>query len=350
MMELITKRKIFKKSDTRLIPLLAVEYWYRAENKVLPKLTRELVKYSPLFAYNRNRGKGVDVYYELNDWIIENNILAPYFQKNETRFVKLANEYKKECSAIKKTVSGKKLNLKKLFELFASAWAKLSFIVPLGELYYSGVKNNVTYGAVRSRRKTISDFYKANHALTVEIKLKLPKYKDFVNFLTFNEIINFKRISLAELKKRKKGYIFYKNKIYTGVLLEHFVKNKNFTLAAANNESDISGKSLLRGAIAMKGKVKGRVKIIFHQDQMNLVKNGDILVTPMTTTTNDCIMAMGRAAAFVTDEGGMTSHAAIIARELKKPCIVGTKVATKILKNDDFVEVDANSGMIRKIK
>lgn len=59
--------------------------------------------------------------------------------------------------------------------------------------------------------------------------------------------------------------------------------------------------------------------------------------------------AMKKAVAFVTDEGGITSHAAIIAREMKKPCIIGTKIATKVLRDGDLVEVDANKGIVRKI-
>tara|TARA_Y100000310_G_scaffold338021_1_gene426573 strand:- start:1597 stop:1776 length:180 start_codon:yes stop_codon:yes gene_type:complete len=59
---------------------------------------------------------------------------------------------------------------------------------------------------------------------------------------------------------------------------------------------------------------------------------------------------MKKAAAFVTDEGGVTCHAAIVSREMKKPCIIGTKIATKVLKDNDLVEVDANKGIVRKIK
>jgi pyruvate,water dikinase len=59
---------------------------------------------------------------------------------------------------------------------------------------------------------------------------------------------------------------------------------------------------------------------------------------------------MKKAIAFITDEGGITCHAAIIARELKKPCIIGTKIATKVLKDGDLVEVDANKGVVKIIK
>ena len=73
-----------------------------------------------------------------------------------------------------------------------------------------------------------------------------------------------------------------------------------------------------------------------------------VLVTSMTRP--EMVVAMEKAAAIVTDEGGITSHAAIVSRELKIPCIIGTKVATKILKNGDLVEVDAFKGIVRKIK
>lgn len=64
-------------------------------------------------------------------------------------------------------------------------------------------------------------------------------------------------------------------------------------------------------------------------------------------TTPNMISAMKCAAAFITDEGGITCHAAIISRELKKPCIIGTKIATKILKDGDIVEIDADNGVIK---
>ena len=75
------------------------------------------------------------------------------------------------------------------------------------------------------------------------------------------------------------------------------------------------------------------------------VKKGEILVTTMTSP--DFVPAMKLAAAIVTDRGGITSHAAIVSRELGIACIVGTERATKILKDGDLVEVDANEGTIR---
>lgn len=75
--------------------------------------------------------------------------------------------------------------------------------------------------------------------------------------------------------------------------------------------------------------------------------NGDVLVTTMTHP--EFLLLMKKASAIVTDEGGITCHAAIVARELGKPCIIGTKFATQVLKDGDMVEVDADSGVVRVI-
>jgi len=78
------------------------------------------------------------------------------------------------------------------------------------------------------------------------------------------------------------------------------------------------------------------------------MKKGNILVA--SSTTPDLLALVHKASAIVTDEGGMLSHAAIISRELKIPCIIGTSRATQFIKNGEKIEVDANAGIIKKIK
>lgn len=79
--------------------------------------------------------------------------------------------------------------------------------------------------------------------------------------------------------------------------------------------------------------------------ELYFARHGGVLVTKLTTP--DFLPAMERAAAMVTDLGGITSHAAIVARELHKPCIVGTKNATAVLRDGNTVEVDAEKGIVR---
>jgi len=106
--------------------------------------------------------------------------------------------------------------------------------------------------------------------------------------------------------------------------------------------------TVMKGTIAFKGYVKGITKIIKSIDEFDKIKKGDVLVS--FETTPDYVIAMGKAAAFVTEQGGITSHAAIISREMRKPCIVGVSNITKALKDGDLVEVDANKGIVKKIK
>ena len=103
-----------------------------------------------------------------------------------------------------------------------------------------------------------------------------------------------------------------------------------------------------KGQIASKGLVKGKVILIFNRKDCSKIEKGDILVTSMTTP--EMVPAMEKASAFVTDEGGITCHAAIISREMKKPCIIGTKISTQILNTGDIVEVNANKGVVKKLK
>ncbi len=106
-------------------------------------------------------------------------------------------------------------------------------------------------------------------------------------------------------------------------------------------------KSKLSGKSAFPGIARGRVRIVIDPTKARDFRRGDVLVTGMTRPT--FLPLMEKACAFVTDAGGILSHAAIVAREMRKPCIVGTERATKVLKDGDRVEVDATKGTVRKI-
>lgn len=101
----------------------------------------------------------------------------------------------------------------------------------------------------------------------------------------------------------------------------------------------------IKGFPAYAGKVRGRVCVLSSAKQNNKIKPGEILV--VSNTTPDFMPAIRRAKAMVTNEGGITCHATIISRELNIPCIVGTKIATKVLRDGDMVEVDADHGVVK---
>ncbi len=104
------------------------------------------------------------------------------------------------------------------------------------------------------------------------------------------------------------------------------------------------GVVLLEGQGASPGVASGRVVIVRDVKDTSAVKEGDILVTKMTNP--DMVPAMRRVSAIVTDEGGMTCHAAIVSRELGTPAVVGTKKATKVLQDGQVITVDGEKGTI----
>lgn len=153
---------------------------------------------------------------------------------------------------------------------------------------------------------------------------------------------------ISKIKERKENYatllVDGKFKILSGKDLEDFI------LQERKPEVELEKPIIeLEGATACYGKHKGTVKIVLTSEDIHKVKEGDVLVSTMTNPYY--VSAMIRAKAIVCDEGGILSHAAIVSRELGIPCVIGTKIATKVFKDDDLVNVDASEkkGIVRII-
>lgn len=151
-----------------------------------------------------------------------------------------------------------------------------------------------------------------------------------------------------ELKKRWQYSLHYvkigKSKVFIGKKAKNFVAKMNL----AREEKIETYVSEIKGSCAQPGKAKGKAKIINYPHEMDKMKDGDILVSHMTNP--EIVAAMKKASAIITDLGGITCHAAIVSRELKIPCVIGTKIATKALKDGDEVFVDATQGEVKRIK
>lgn len=112
--------------------------------------------------------------------------------------------------------------------------------------------------------------------------------------------------------------------------------------------SELKGEIVLSGLAASPGIASGEVKIVRELKDLQKIKGGDILVTEMTNP--DMVVTMQKSAGIITDEGGLTAHAAIVSREMGIPCIVGTRDATAKLKDGEIITLDAYSGKIYKGK
>ena len=179
--------------------------------------------------------------------------------------------------------------------------------------------------------------------IDVEDLLMSYRFDDIIKFLE-----NGKAVSKNSIIERRKVYAFHlesgKLKFFEGESAINLFKS-------IINEAHMKKSMQISGIAASGGIAKGKVRVVRVEDLKQLMDDmkkfriGEIMVTTMTQPTMAALA--GKAAAIITDEGGITSHASILAREFKIPCIVGTKNATDKLKDGDLVEVDANMGIVR---
>ncbi|MEM5878380.1 MAG: phosphoenolpyruvate synthase [Candidatus Aenigmatarchaeota archaeon] len=174
-------------------------------------------------------------------------------------------------------------------------------------------------------------------------KIKVPTKMQNKRVLSNDEIKQLYRLALKLERHYKKPqdfeWVIERGKAY-------LVQTRPITVIYEKHgeTKTISEKPLLQGLAASPGIAHGVVKIIKSPKELNKIKQGDILVTKMTNP--DYVPGMKRAAGIITDEGGSTSHAAIVSRELGVVCVVGTKDATKKLRDGNFVTIDGYNGLV----
>lgn len=201
--------------------------------------------------------------------------------------------------------------------------------------YYKWAREYEFMGALYNIRSVQDELGKRYGLSTTESKyILIDDFEKGLDGLTIKNIAK-ERIKLSVLVAKRDGSI----KIYTGKEASDFYSKMEFI----QGEREFKGNEI-KGTPARAGKVTGIVRIVNFVRHIEKMEEGDILVS--AATNPNLLSAMKKASAFITDEGGITCHAAIVARELKKPCITGTKIATKALHDGDMVEVDANLGVV----
>lgn len=162
-------------------------------------------------------------------------------------------------------------------------------------------------------------------------------------YLTFDEIramLLGKKINKKKIEKRKE-YFLLSSDGFSRESIDEFIARKGWSL----KKYDAAEVREIKGSIACAGSARGKVKVVLSSADFEKVQAGDVIVSSMTTP--DYLPVLKKAVAIITDEGGITCHAAIVSREMKKPCIIGTKIATKVLHDGDVIEVDANKGTVK---
>lgn len=150
----------------------------------------------------------------------------------------------------------------------------------------------------------------------------------------------------SEIAKRSRSFLFAGGEVKQ-IPLTTYLKLKGWELV---EHEVVESVDFVRGTVAYKftKHIQGMVKVVENKQELDKIVKGDIIVAPMTTPEYAPIF--NKVSAIVTDEGGITCHAAIVARELKIPCIIGTKIATQVLHDGDLVEVDADNGVVRVLE
>ena len=202
------------------------------------------------------------------------------------------------------------------------------------------------FSTLQNERKM--DNFKAEHFLEEFVKTFSQKSKidkNSLKCLVLNELSEiFTKDFHQTFKSRQKSFVFH---CTDKEIIPYEGQN---ALLLANRFINLPHlkQNIIQGQVASLGKIhhfRGTAKIVLTVDQIHKLKSGDILITTMTSP--DFIIGMKKAGAIITDIGGMLSHAAIVARELKKPCIVGTEIATKVIHDGDVVELHNGKGTIR---
>lgn len=300
----------------------------------------------PLFVYTG--GPLADIYYpegELKKIFGQFGKMAAdvdYFRGVVLKFFKVIDEIK---PYFEKQRSARNLEeLRYVYELYmdfgygeAAIW-----VAPLVENLSKELKTE----ALSAREQTQNLTSLRDELFDYNLSKLFPELGELAHFVLPKSIFGGKTVSefLREAVEYQKGFIFFDGNIYTGQQ-DKILRKLNIELEDGTPTEKVNS---INGQSASQGIVRGRVKIILTNKDIHKISRGDILVSPMTRP--DFIPAMRKAAAFITDEGGITCHAAIVSREMKKPCIIGTKIATKVLKDGDLVEVNANNGIVKLLK
>lgn len=193
---------------------------------------------------------------------------------------------------------------------------------------------------VQKRIEAVLELIYLSRTLYNKISNKVGLVVEDMKYLTPDEIS--KLITADNIKE-------YKNLIYErkSRMIIKFLDGKVKLLNDFRFE-DTTTNSNLKGQVAYPGIVEGIVKIVNNPSENGKVESGNILVS--SRTSPELVPAMNKAGAIISELGGLLCHAAIVSREMKKPCIVGVKNATQLLKDGDYILVNADSGFVKIIK
>lgn len=223
-------------------------------------------------------------------------------------------------------------------------------IYGLGELIVQGSVTPDSYEVDKKSFKIINKTIGYQSKMMVQSRssqnnkiVKLSQKKGSKQKLTDRQVI-----AIAKLGHKVHQHYFFPQDIEWGIEKNklYLVQTRPVTTLKekATGVVEIKAKPIMTGSAASPGIASGKIRLLKSAKQIHQLKKGEILLTSMTTP--DYVPAMRRSVGIITDQGGQTSHAAIVSRELGVPCIVGTKTASKTFKTGQEITLDGSSGKI----
>jgi len=305
----------------------------------LKKEAKEIIESLPLL--NKQLDKEIDAHYRKYLWLSYMYIGPPwdkdYFVLLIKDLVKNEQEIQGLLNKMTERINEVKIKQNKLIKELLIDEKHLKIFKMLRDfIYLKGLRKDALYCSFYSYEPFLKEVGKRLGLSMNQLRCIWPS--------EFSKAILKKDFDPKELNERFKFSVYIcineKSRTLIGKEAEFYAKQ-----APDPKEYKLSE---LDGSTAVPGMVKGIAKIINLPEDMVKMNQGDILVSHVTNP--NLVPAMKKASAIVTDIGGVTCHATIVSRELNIPCVIGTKIATKVIKDGDLLDVNANHGIIKILK
>ena len=277
--------------------------------------------------------------------------LNTYNQEEVLKFLRARLHEKKSTSEIKAEKERMKNNLR---EVKKKHQETLSQFEDTELEYLTSILQRAGLGRFRLKHVwSGSEYVTLNLLHKIRKRMNIP-LEDLIKTYTFADIYNFLDnqilLPVEEVENRKTCTIFhYLDGTLSRYSGSHALEMKQKMIGTRT--SDNAAIKELHGDIANRGMAQGKARVVLVRDLKQFIKDseafqrGEILVTTMTSPV--MVPIIEKAAAIITDEGGICSHAAISAREFGIPCLVGTQQGSSVIKTGDEIEIDANIGVVR---
>ncbi len=342
-------------------PILAfsvMEVWHRGEYFSQNKLDGVFV--DPLFVYYPK--KGFNIYYHKKS-IKSNPIeLLNYYRKNWNFGLRgEIDKFLSVCDRLEKYLKNpEEQNIPKMLDLLIIAWPEITNITTIlsaisnGAIIDPEIEKTLEIARIKSEKipHNAFGFILGEAEKYYQDSKRTGKIKYISDFLVLDEIRNkkYKKEYPAILKQveRNDPFVYYRGNFYFGEQMKQLIREKiKIDFSSKYTIYEKSKNDTYLGTPIFPGKVSGKIKKIFNYHDLSRIMENDIIIAPDIAPEYSKII--GKVSGIITEEGGELSHTAIIAREYKKPCIVGVQGITNRLSDGQKIEMDGSRGIVRII-